>query len=44
MQNPFDTEERKAFRETIRRYVDTEIKPHIDEWDEAGDFPWRIHE
>jgi acyl-CoA dehydrogenase len=44
MQNPFETEERKAFRETIRRYVETEITPNIDEWDEAGDFPWRIHE
>ena len=30
MQNPFETEERRAFRETIRRYVETEIKPNID--------------
>ncbi|MEP5569197.1 MAG: acyl-CoA dehydrogenase family protein [Halioglobus sp.] len=44
MLNPFETEERKAFRETIRRYVESEIKPYIDEWDEAGDFPWRLHE
>ena len=44
MQNPFETGERRAFRETIRRYVETEIKPNIDEWDEAGDFPWRVHE
>ncbi len=44
MQNPFDTEPRRAFRETVRRYVEREIKPHADAWDEAGDFPWRIHE
>ena len=44
MQNPFETEERRAFRETIRRYVEAEVKPHADEWDEAGDFPWRVHE
>lgn len=44
MQNPFDTEERRAFRENIKRYVETELKPYADEWDEAGDFPWRIHE
>jgi acyl-CoA dehydrogenase len=44
MQNPFETEERRAFRETIRRYVETQLLPHCDEWDEAGDFPWRIHE
>lgn len=44
MQNPFETEERRAFRETMRRYVETEVKPYADEWDEAGDFPWRVHE
>jgi acyl-CoA dehydrogenase len=44
MKNPFETEERRAFRETIRRYVETGIKPYADEWDEAGDFPWRVHE
>jgi len=44
MKNPFETEERRTFRETIKRYVETEIKPHADEWDEAGDFPWRVHE
>ena len=44
MKNPFETEERRAFRETIKRYVEAEIKPYADEWDEAGDFPWRVHE
>lgn len=44
MHNPFETEERAAFRQTLRRYVQTQITPHVDEWDEAGDFPWRIHE
>jgi len=44
MQNPFDTDERQAFRASIRKYVEREIKPHVDAWDEAGDFPWRIHE
>ena len=44
MQNPFETEERKAFRETVARFVAKEITPHVDEWDEAGDVPWEIHE
>jgi len=44
MENPFDTEERQSFRETIKRYVEKELKPYANEWDEAGDFPWRIHE
>ncbi|MDB4261524.1 acyl-CoA dehydrogenase family protein [bacterium] len=35
MKNPFETEERDAFRETIRRYVEAEITPNVDEWDEA---------
>lgn len=44
MKNPFDTPERVAFREQMARYVATEIKPHVNEWDEAGEIPWRIHE
>jgi len=44
MHNPFETEERKAFRETVARFVAKEITPHVDEWDEAGDVPWEIHE
>lgn len=44
MLNPFETEERSAFRETIRRFVETEIRPFADDWDEAGTFPWELHE
>ena len=44
MRSPFETEERREFRETIRRYVETELRPHADEWDEAGTFPWSVHE
>ncbi len=43
MRNPFETEERAAFRETIARFVETEVKPFADEWDEAGDIPWDLH-
>lgn len=44
MQNPFETEERTAFRDTIRNFVATEIAPHSDGWDEAGEIPWELHE
>ncbi len=44
MRNPFETEERAAFRETVRRFVETEVTPFADEWDEAGDVPWALHE
>ena len=42
--NPFDTPERKAFRETIESFVETEIRPHAHDWDEAGHVPWELHE
>lgn len=44
MNNPFDTEERAAFRESVRRFVEAEIKPHADEWDEGHECPKHIHE
>mgnify|MGYP001319030939 CR=1 FL=1 len=35
---PF-TDEHEELRATIRRWVEAEIAPHVDEWDEAGEFP-----
>lgn len=43
MQNPFDTPERKAFRETIKNFVAKEISPYAHEWDEAGAIPAELH-
>ncbi|MEM7016633.1 MAG: acyl-CoA dehydrogenase family protein, partial [Pseudomonadota bacterium] len=44
MRNPFDTEERRTFRDVLKRFVEKEIRPYADEWDEAGEFPWELHE
>jgi citronellyl-CoA dehydrogenase len=33
------TEEHQMLRDTVRRFVDSEINPHVDEWEEAGMFP-----
>lgn len=44
MNNPFDNDERRAFRESVARFVRTEIEPFVDAWDEAGTFPWEVHE
>ena len=44
MRNPFDTDERRAFRDSVARFVKQEIEPHADAWDEAGTFPWEVHE
>lgn len=36
------TQEHEALRKTVRDFVEKEINPHCDEWEEAGTFP--IHE
>ena len=33
------TEEHEQFRKSLRRLIDEEINPHVDEWEEAGIFP-----
>ena len=44
MNNPFETDERRAFRENLRAFIAKEIAPHADVWDEAGEIPWEVHE
>ncbi len=31
--------EHDELRATVRRFVDTEVRPHVDEWERAGHFP-----
>lgn len=33
----------EAFREQLRRFVRKEIGPHVDTWDEAGNFPRELY-
>lgn len=33
------TPEHDAFREMVRKFVETEIDPYVDDWEEAGIFP-----
>jgi citronellyl-CoA dehydrogenase len=33
------TEEHAQLRESVRRFIDKEINPHVDAWEEAGGFP-----
>ncbi len=40
----FYTEEHHAFRAALRRFVEREISPHVDAWDEAGGFPRELYE
>ena len=36
-----ETQEHKALRETVRRFVETEINPYVAEWEAEGIFPGR---
>jgi acyl-CoA dehydrogenase len=37
--SPYYTAEHESFREQMRRFVEREISPHVNEWDEAGEVP-----
>lgn len=39
-----DTPEQADFRASVRRWVDTEIAPHVAAWDEAGSFPRALYD
>lgn len=41
--SPFDTPERAAFRDMVRKFCAQELTPHAQEWDEAGEFPRELH-
>lgn len=44
MPHPFATDEQKAFHETVSRFVESEVRPHADAWDEAGAVPEELHQ
>lgn len=44
VQNPFQTAEHKALRETVTRFVEAEVMPYMYDWDEAGKIPWELHQ
>ncbi|MBR9862245.1 MAG: acyl-CoA dehydrogenase [Rhodobacteraceae bacterium] len=37
--SPYYTEDHQAWRATLRAFVDKEIIPNVEEWEEAGEFP-----
>jgi acyl-CoA dehydrogenase len=41
--NPFETTERQALRETVRRFVQHDVLPHQDGWERAGELPRSLH-
>ncbi|MDV6014069.1 acyl-CoA dehydrogenase family protein [Haloechinothrix sp. LS1_15] len=39
----FDSQERRALRETVRRFTEREILPELDSWERAGELPRALH-
>ena len=37
--HPIFTDEHEMLRDSLRRFISTEIAPHADEWEEQGGFP-----
>ena len=33
------TQEHEELKRTVERFVENELNPHVDEWEEAGIFP-----
>jgi acyl-CoA dehydrogenase len=40
---PFYTEDHEAFRAVVRRFTDTELTPHVEEWERAGEVPLELY-
>lgn len=43
METSYFNETHNQARETARRFISTHVLPHIDEWEEAGEFPREIY-
>lgn len=41
--SPHYTDEHLAFKATVRRFVEAEIEPYVNEWDEAETFPRELY-
>ena len=41
--SPYWREEHEVFRRTLRAFVEKEIAPFVNEWDEAGTFPRELY-
>jgi len=41
--SPFYEDHHHAWRDTLRRWVEAEIMPFVNDWDEAGEFPRELY-
>jgi len=40
----FETEERRALRDTVRSFVTRDVLPYLDEWERVGELPRWLHQ
>ena len=40
---PLYNDDHRAWRATLRRFVETEMMPYVDSWEEAGEFPRELY-
>jgi acyl-CoA dehydrogenase len=43
MYQEYFSEDHRIFRDSVRRFVEKEIKPHIEEWEEKEEFPLELY-
>nr|WP_040792883.1 acyl-CoA dehydrogenase family protein [Nocardia paucivorans] len=43
MSTVWNTPERRELRATVRGFVEREILPHLDDWEQAGEIPRELH-
>ncbi|CAE7404724.1 AFT10-1 [Symbiodinium microadriaticum] len=41
--NPYFTDSHHAWRSSLRKFLESEVEPFVDEWDEAGTFPRELY-
>ncbi|GAA0623783.1 acyl-CoA dehydrogenase family protein [Kutzneria viridogrisea] len=41
--SPFETDERRQLRETVRAFVQREVRPNLDQWERDGELPRALH-
>ena len=43
MNDPFETDERRALRDTVRRFVANDVVPYLTVWEREGELPRSLH-
>lgn len=43
MNQPFDLEALADIRESVKRFAQREVAPHVSQWDDAGEFPRALY-